>query len=179
MIQEWNRSSKISQYSFNESRKITFNYFSRMVVLATKDISHQIQGVHDKSLKNKFWKIHSSLIIFLSYFHTRRVYGRAVKGLSLELEGLSSSPETADFLTNSYGQATNASVSLFTKQCKLVPAGYRAGWGETLCAFWCLTVSLRRASRVRNGCMQSWNMFFLLKQVFFVLLSFQLYVWIQ
>ena len=31
-------------------------------------------------------------------------------------------PETTDFLTNSSGQATNARVFLFTKQCKLVPA---------------------------------------------------------
>ena len=30
--------------------------------------------------------------------------------------------ETTDFLTNSSGQTTNALVSLFTKQCKLVPA---------------------------------------------------------
>ena len=34
----------------------------------------------------------------------------------------SSIPETIDFLTNSSGQATNAPVSLFTKQCKLIPA---------------------------------------------------------
>ena len=37
--------------------------------------------------------------------------------------------EKTDFLTNSSGQATNAYVSLFTKQHKLVPAGYIAGWG--------------------------------------------------
>ena len=33
-----------------------------------------------------------------------------------------SNPESTDFLTNSCGQATKALVSLFTKQCKLVPA---------------------------------------------------------
>ena len=35
-------------------------------------------------------------------------------------------PETTDILNNSSGQATNALVYLFTKQCKLVPAGW--GW---------------------------------------------------
>ena len=44
--------------------------------------------------------------------------------LVLEAEGPSSGLETTDFLTNSSGQATNADVSLFTKQCELAPAGY-------------------------------------------------------
>ena len=47
-----------------------------------------------------------------------------VKGLSSESEDPGSNPETIEFLTNSSGQATtyNATVSLFTQQCKLVPA---------------------------------------------------------
>ena len=58
--------------------------------------------------------------------------GRVGKGSSSKSEGPSSSPETTDFLTDSFGQATNTSVSLFIKQYKLVLAGYTAGWGETL-----------------------------------------------
>ena len=48
---------------------------------------------------------------------------------------LGSSLETTDFPTNSSGQVINAYVtmSLFTKQRKLVPAGLIAGWGETPC----------------------------------------------
>ena len=53
----------------------------------------------------------------------RRVYGRADEGLSSELECPGSSPWTYDILTNySSGQATNAYVSLLTKQCSLIPA---------------------------------------------------------
>ena len=45
----------------------------------------------------------------------------------------SSIPETTNFLTNSLlGQATNAHVSLFTKQYKLVPASLWLAEGETL-----------------------------------------------
>ena len=67
--------------------------------------------------------------------------------LASEPEGPGSSPKTTDFLTNSCEQATNALVSLFTKQCKLVqPASWRGlAGGETLCA-----VSLMRASRRRK-----------------------------
>ena len=63
-----------------------------------------------------------------------------------DLRVAGSIPETTDFLTNSCGQATSARVSLFSKQCKLVPASLRAD-GETLSAFTvCHAVSLRRAS---------------------------------
>ena len=51
------------------------------------------------------------------------------EGSSSKSEGPGSSPETTDFRTYSSGQATNASVSLFTKKYKLVPAGYMAAWG--------------------------------------------------
>ena len=54
----------------------------------------------------------------------RRVYGRVVEGSSSEPESPGSSLETIDILANNSGQA----VSLFTKQCKLVPAGYIIGW---------------------------------------------------
>ena len=40
--------------------------------------------------------------------------------------------DTTDFLTNSSGHATNARMSRFTKQHKLVPAGYIAGC-DTMC----------------------------------------------
>ena len=42
--------------------------------------------------------------------------------LGSEPEGPGSSPETTDFMTKSSGQATNALVSLFNKQYKLVAA---------------------------------------------------------
>ena len=47
-------------------------------------------------------------------------YGLVVKELASELEGPGSSLETTDFLTNSCGQATNAPVSLFSKQYRLI-----------------------------------------------------------
>ena len=53
------------------------------------------------------------------------------KGLASEPFGSGSSPETIDFLTNSSEPATNALVSLFTKQYKLASG---LGEGETLCA---------------------------------------------
>ena len=49
------------------------------------------------------------------------VYGRVVNGSSSKPKGLSSSPETIDFLNNI---SPNAFVSLFTKQYKLIPAAY-------------------------------------------------------
>ena len=36
--------------------------------------------------------------------------------------------KSTDFLSNNYGEATNAHVSLLTNQHELVPAGYIAGW---------------------------------------------------
>ena len=65
----------------------------------------------------------AQLIISAFNIIIRQVYGRAVKGLDPESEGPGSSSETFNFLTNSSGQVTNACMSLFTKQCKLVPAG--------------------------------------------------------
>ena len=50
----------------------------------------------------------------------RKVYGRVAEGLTLEPESPGSSPETIDILANNSGQA----MSLFTKQGKLVPAGW-------------------------------------------------------
>ena len=47
-----------------------------------------------------------------------------LKDWPLDRRGAGSIPETADFLTTykSFEQATDALVSLFIKQCKLVPA---------------------------------------------------------
>ena len=71
----------------------------------------------------------------------------------------SSIPETTDFLTNSSGQATNAHVSLFTKQHKLVPADYIAGWEWGIV---CINATQSHSGEhlvAKRLYMQSWNIF--------------------
>ena len=61
-------------------------------------------------------------MMLFKIFKDNRASGCTVKGLAGDWRVAGSNPETIDFLTNSSGQAINALVSLFTKQCKLVPA---------------------------------------------------------